>query len=438
MHSAFCRVLSPLFALLVFTMAASAQPSRAPSLTIASPASVEAGLAESKNGKILVVVMDSHVNSPNLWVAWNDATVKEWIANNATCLRYERGSYNPQQGDFKALESVDHGVVAFRNGEIYDRDTSFATAADLLEWLKRVKEGTITAEYARARAGERLDTTPSETRVILAERLDRVGDTAGADAEYAWLIERQLSRQRGRSDERYMPQSNWIFPNLSPDANKRGIAHLKADKDAVARLAIIRDKAATDAETNPDDRAAIVAWFGVQQIVPDLPRIVAWYERISKGTAHASQAKQLWSGVFLALVNAGDWATAGRIMDRPLGKLGVHTMRAEAIQMMGSEMPNETGPIVAREGDAASVYWGSMYYAALLAADRETDARLIAETLIEYSNRPITHRSLVRMALQAKEPREIHRDWADIADSNEKTIEKIRPEVDEALKAAAK
>lgn len=413
-----------------------ATPMNDKSVPIASNTSFSEGLNLSRQGKVLVVVLTSPGDriNPEVWAA---PEVKEWLDSYGTLLKYQPGMMNGEQESVQALIDREPGVVAFTNGELVDRDESFATPAQAMQWLRTLKPGPMTVEYARSRAGERTDTSRSATRIMFADRLDRLGLKDEADDEYAWAIERWLSTPAFDPAKGGDPSESMRGPNMKVGAYRRGVGHLKKDADAQSRLIRSRDAAATLVEVDPNNEFALIRWQQMLVVVPDTDRVLAWFGRMRREEKYKKVASENWQWINGLLISEGRWADAGRIIDNPSGKLSALIRRVDMVEVSGA--PNKEagapGPLLGLPGEREAVVEGSIMYGTLLAAGREQEAGVIADTLIERFQSPKVQRALVKGALKAKSVRPVHLDWADIAAREPQPGDNLRAEVQAALDA---
>jgi hypothetical protein len=102
--------------------------------------SVEQGKASARDSRVFLVLV-ARINDPlvqNDGRVWGDERVKAWIAAHGSAMHFK------SEGELDALKELDAyapAVIAFREGVECDRDTRFATADDLIEWLGQVERG---------------------------------------------------------------------------------------------------------------------------------------------------------------------------------------------------------------------------------------------------------------------------------------------------------
>lgn len=427
------------FAMLMCTAACFAQvtrPSARPNIPVATSAVYVKGLEESRNGKALVVLVDAYPENADIAV-WSSPEVQEWLQANGRVLRFFTGSENGESGA-KELYDQRPGVAMFLRGEFADRDLSFKTSKEALAWLKAACPGPLTIGYARERAGTRGDQTSWSRRLVFAERLDRLGQLTEADKEYAWILESWLTAPVFDGSSGGDPSESMRGPELEIASYKRGVAALKADPEALARLTKARDAIAEQVERDPTNPFAMVRWQQTLAVVPDVDRIIRWYEKIRKDQRLSVVASEHWDWVQGTLVHADRWADAGRLLDRPSGKLAALIRNVDLVELSGApdKVAGAPGPLIGMPGEGEAIVKGSIMYGSLLAAGRDDDAKIIAETLLERFHSPKVNRALVKAALKGKAVRPVHLEWADIAAKEPQPGDDLRAEVQAALDSA--
>jgi hypothetical protein len=359
-------------------------------------------------------------------------------------MQYGRGTEGNELID--ELNWRPPGVLVYRNGSVVDEEIPFTDQSQLLEWLDVHDGGKLTAEFAYRRAAAAADGWKISARLVLADRLQRIGLADEADIEFAIaLSEWASSTFNSGVDSPHTPSALehlrlYDYALMHPQWPVRARAAALRSPEVLDRLIAARDKLFTHVE---QDSAAALRDRGffrlieVLSAVPDVDRLDAFLRKLAQDEQTRRAVDGLRQNAFFAFAKRELWEAAGRIVDRPLGWLG-RAYGSIAMMEAMSDAPNpRQGPAkkLFHEREGMLIELGSTLYASLLAAQRDRDAMLVSETLLSFVDSAQTRRELVRTALRAGQPRSEQVKWADEADSMEPGSEKLRPILDEALRA---
>jgi hypothetical protein len=412
------------------------------------------GLDASKQGKLLVVAIPADswpgMKEPNPLDQWKEASVADWLAAHGVAAVYRRDDSPVYRSNTnvvvkRTFNKTPPGLVAIRNGDIIDQTTHFKSADDLLAWLQLALKDDVTLEYARKLAGERTDGGPLLPRLVLAWRLDHAGKNHEADAEYEWVFEQTLRHKLPSGREQFTdPRYPDRYPAGRWQREERAADFAKRNPEAKARLITLRDSFAAQAETETDvhkRREARDDWFRLYHIFPNPDALLKWYKSQPPEPRPKRKFEAMHSlrrTVFHMLTEADRWADAGQLVDKPFGWATEQMMMLSAAEFMSADdTPNEKKQEMLEARVRAASEAGEIY-AALLAAGRESSAQALAEVLEEFDEEDenqIIRRGLLLMALDAHQVRPFHAQWADEADKNAAEDKKLKPRVEEALRA---
>jgi hypothetical protein len=424
--------LSPGFAL------AKPQPSAPPEFPLVTREAFDRALTE-KDKPVIVVGLAFHREE---WEAWRDPRITQWVSTHAAAFHCGVYSHDADE-QIDKLGSLFKGVACFYNGSLVDQDELFSDPESFLKWLNAIERGSVSLDYALSRAGPRTDACSRMSRAILALRLDRLGKTDQADEEFAWLLEHDLVDRAGEAASRRRSAapdfSDWLaFRRTHPEWETRGRRHLLADAAAQARLAAVRTTLASKADTDPANADVISAWLAIDEVSPDPDRILSWYLALLDNPAKRPLTDKHWEAVFFSLIYHERWADAGRITPRPFVSL---IAPARRVWQSVVEYPPLANPGKDREAremyQAGFAAQGGSIYAALLAAGRKDDARLVSTALFQVVDAPFAYGIVVEIALRAKQITPDLLEWAKIAD-RDPDGKRLTPEVEAALAAKSK
>jgi hypothetical protein len=409
--------------LLAFAVPSGAQQGSKTMLPYATEAAFAEGVAASKDGKVFVVVITNYDEESIARPVWQDADVQAWLSEHGTGLWASFGSWD-QKGPPapETQKTLSPGVTAFRDGKAFDHDDHFGNAKEALEWLEFVAKGEIPEEYIKRRAGTR-DTGSLPARLAFAERLDRLGRKPEADVEYGWALEQWL-----RMDGYAQPNPGGVRPravlwdpvtlfNQNYPFMKRGTEFAERDPEAHQRLASVRNELAEKAKT-PECQAA-THWLVASSIAPDAQQMKEVADRWMANPDFRRSAKAMRMACFVVLTEKGEWKAAAGLIDKPIGWVGEAFVRLSMMEGMadGRTSQKPGNDFMGKEYARAAKLSASIY-AALLAAGRENEADLVAQTVFQMWDMGAARAAFVEAALKAYQPRSSQVEWAKMADAD--------------------
>jgi thioredoxin 1 len=332
---------------------------------------------------------------------WVDEKTIAYFKDNAIAFQFDVDKEEKLAKDLK-IEAMPTMIV-FKDGKEIDRSVGFMSTADMIGWLEDVKKGKTKAaalaeeaKKLRENAGNRVG---EDGKVDIRERMDIARKLSRSDPdlaaqEYAWLWDNMLKHDQAY----YGVRLSFMVGDMQQLAQRHEGARAEFVKLRDAAEAKLKDKTAT--------RETLVDWIHLNQVVDDDDRTLAWYDRVKDDSAAARDIKRNERDLRRIFEEKKRWADMGRMYKNP------------AVDARGAVQQATFAPRMAR-GDEAEMLRTfaeqnaretiATMYAALLAAEREEEAKAVADILLDYSDTAESRRALVSRALEAGQARASHR-----------------------------
>lgn len=307
---------------------------------------------------------------------WPDGELVAWIDEHALAIQVD----GDERRDLVAAWDIEAypTMLAWKDGEVYDRLRGYADADELLAWLDaaRALDEPLTEDDRLAELEASTDMFDAMERKTLARELMDAGRHDDALRHYVWLWRESLDHDPAFVGVRGSFLVGEIGRLVSEHEPAREVFEVFYDE---AQVAI--------------DAGDASAWSDWQDLGPlfgqDDDVVVEWYD--AHRDEDGSLPSRYWTpsitrDVFDDLVARDRWAEAGMVLRAPhldaVGRLG---MASAIAQLSGEE---ESAWADAREEVGT-------LYAALIAAGRRDDAARTADAVFERRDTPDMRLALV-------------------------------------------
>ncbi len=323
---------------------------------------------------------------------WRDDKVVKWFDANGVAIQFDVDKERElaQKLKIQAMPTM----VAFVKGEEFDRIVGYKKADDLLAWAEGVKRGEKSTAAAlkkleRAKAGE--GRMGMQERLQLAQDLARAGEHEKATGEFVWLWHN-------------MAEEDPAMAGVRGSFMAMSMQQLAAEfEPAKEKFAAIRD--ATEARLKAGEKTwnDLDDWIVLNEVVGQEEKTLEWFDRI-KGDPGGT-FDRYWYRLEPLLERHNRWADRGKLIRDPMAKL--KQMHAQ-MKMVERMMPKD-----AQAGDPdlpARMFRdeAGRLHASLLAAEREEDARKVADEAVALDDTGAMRAAFVEWALKAEQPRAYH------------------------------
>lgn len=347
---------------------------------------IEAG---KKSGKL--VVLDATAT----WCApcksmdattWIEPSVETWLKNNAIAAQFDvdKDAESARTFNIAGMPTI----IAIKGGTEFDRVMGYKSAEQLLGWLQGVQQGKTEAQQQAA------PDLPLKERFRLAREKVMADRAAEAYADYMWLWEHL---DKTYPEEREQKIDGLVFC-------LRDIWHRLPEKKATFEK--MRDELAGKAST---DAGAARDYLALCRIVDDTPAVLKWFEDNRVKPGFGEMWKACGAQVEPALVQQSRWKDIGVLLDKPSERLRAVWERTQKNVARFTEEGRMDEVIVAEQSRYRAE--ATRLYVALLAADRDEEAAVLADEATKTDPSPFTRGSLLTKALDADQGRQTHLTW---------------------------
>lgn len=406
-------VLYPMLA--IVTVMAAAGPSRTddPPPIFAKLAFAEA-VAKTKSGeKILIVKATAAWCAPCKMMdktTWRDEQVIKWFDANGIAIQFDVDHDRDLAAKLK-IQAMPT-MVAFVKGEEFDRVVGYKSAADLLAWAGGVKRGekSIEAVRARVRAAPKGGAAEVNARHNLAQGLVQSGELDKATEEYAWLWVNSAG----------VPAYGGVRGSfMAGEMERLGAQHPPARE----RFAAFRDAAGEKIAGEKVDPEDLDDWVVLNGVVGEPEKTLEWFDRVKADARWRPLVQRVSFRLEQLLMERERWADIALIYPDPVAKLRQeHQLKqmtdAAARPGVGKEQQERMKATYAKMfRDKAG-----KLHAALLAADREKEAKELADEAVKLDDTGAMRVALVQWALKADEARMYHVQYAQEAEGKSDVV----------------
>ncbi len=346
-------------------------------------------LARSKaEGRLLVVDASAQWCGPCKAMergAWADPELVAWLHANAIAFQFDvdEDEALARRLSIQAMPTI----VAFREGEAFDRLVGLREPKQLVEWLAGVKRGETSTARAQARVHQ--GGASMRERMELASMLAMNEKLDEATEAYAWLWEHCLEHEPAFVGVRFsfLAQAITELTRRHPAARSR----FAAMRDALLPGAMIAE---VGSELLGD-------WFAMNVMLDECERTVRWFDAARPTLRLTPKALKLFElRVVPLLLERQRWADVGALYADPVATLRLALEHQEDV--LASPLPAEMREeleVVFRDQlirDAAQLR------ACLLAAGRSGEAEEVAAVARQHQGGEELERAFERMEREAK------------------------------------
>ncbi len=385
--------------------------------------------ANAADGKLLIIKGTAEWCGPCKQMdktTWVDAKVVQFVKDNGVAIAVDVDEF-PEVARTLTIEAMPTMIV-FKDGKELDRVVGMQTADKLLVWLENAKAGRTRAAMLREQAGNRVGPDGKvdiERRLEVARGLLDARDFSTALDEYAWLWDNMLDHDSGYTGVRL----SYMASDMERLASRHEPAKVKftAMRDALA--ATLKEKRSF---------LTFLDWMTLNEVVGEKQANLAWFDRVKDDESAKAWINAAWSRIERLLEDEGRWADVGKYVN--VSQFLSRQMRMAAANRNMPARGNPEQQAMLREMD--DNYTRDEFaktHMALLAADREADARRVADELIKMLDDDKSRVALVTMVVDTGLARDWHTALLDEADAkapdtlNERV--ELRRRLERALKA---
>ncbi len=395
----------------------------------------EAALERTKaSGKLLLVDFTAIWCQPCKRMdrdTWGDAGVRAWLAEHALAIQVDvdREKELARRLGIEAMPTV----VAFREGDEFDRITGYRDAQGFLAWTRDVLAGKRSSDALMERARALAGSDDVRARLDLARDLLRAKHYDAALEHYLWLwpATRESAALGG-------VRASFMLSEMAELAQKHEPAR-KAFSEILEALQARVDAAEVPAFQDWQEWTGMCGYFG------ESARIIAWYEmrRDAEGRLFGGEPADHVQSLIKEEIS--DLLIA---KDRPLDAVRLVTdgrVRAQGFvdQYRTVVDANERFPV---DEDGQMIAWQreklradlSRLYAALLLAGRIDEAVGVADLLLRTLDDPQSRLALVRAGIDIVKRREpSFSAWLDEAEAGGASVRMVRRKLEKLPEAGA-
>lgn len=386
---------------------------------------VEAKTKARDTGKLFVVDATAEWCGPCKKMdrtTWVDEKVVAWVKENAIAIQVDVDK-EPELAEHLKIKAMPT-IIVMRNEETLDRAVGYKSAEQFLAWMGELKNGRVELKPPEdVAAGGKANI---QEHLQYAQRLVERGELDKATAEYAWLWENMLKHDRNYAGVRVSFMAG-DMESLAADheAAKKRFTELRDATEERLKEFPAGSKSPTGARLRTD-------WVVLNRIIGDAARTLVWYdEQRAAGIA----VKDI-PGIEMmkqTIQQRGKPADIGALLGDPLTEVN------QTIEMPRVVMPDPNGGGDAGGPSADDLRRADLgvLYGSYLAADRGSDATIVAGRCFKVDDTPQMRMTLVKYAILVGRPLEKHREWLEQAAAAGGDVASLRTDLEKALQRAA-
>jgi thioredoxin 1 len=401
------RSIAALATLAVLVLSLSLDAARAEPAFFTDKPYAQAKDQAQREGKLLLVKATAAWCGPCKVMdrtTFKDQAVVDWLTERAVSVSVDVDD-EPELAQRLGVRAMPTTIL-FKGDEELSRVVGLRKAPDFVRWL--IEHGGRGGPASRAEP----ERSPMHRRLVAARELARGGEAERATEEFVWLWENIEDVEPGMSGVRVSFMAS-------------DMRDLAADH-AGARTAFgaLRDEARARSEKSPRDAESLRDWLVLsERVLGDRDAVVGWVDEI-KGRSNARRLfAQVDDIVSPVLIDRGEWAVLGSLIDTPDRRL---RNDARILDAPAGDAEQRTRYERVFRGNAARMH------AALLAANRDRAAWDAAEYAMDTLDDPKTRAELVETAHKAGVLTQRHLDLLDPDEpAHTELLERARPGLEE-------
>jgi len=236
----------------------------------------EAVARSRDDGRVLIVMGTAEWCGPCKQMdrtTWVDTRLIEWFREHGLAIKVDvdKDPELAKQLRIRAMPTM----IAYRNGEEFDRVMGYRDAAGMLAWCADIKEGRTQLDRLRASAGARPvndeGVVDTQARMELASNLELNGRLDEALDEYVWLWENMVAHEPAMVGVR----NSFLVGYMKKLAERH--------PPALERFTRMRDDAQSHLQGEGGPTWALLEdWIGLCEVIGDQAAVLAWFDRIKE------------------------------------------------------------------------------------------------------------------------------------------------------------
>lgn len=359
---------------------------------------------------------------------WRDEKVVAWLKEHAFAVAVDVDKQRAVARDLKIRAMPT--IIAFKDGEEFDRIVGYKSPADFLVWLEGLAQGKKSIEALREHTAPKGEGRENiEARLNLARSLAASGDIEEATREYVWLWENMLVHNPAMVGVR----GSFMASEMQNLANESDVA-----REAFRAL---REKAAEALKREKVEYRELDDWIVLNKVIDDEKATLTWFDQAKEDPRWGGMMSMISFRLEELLLANERWADLGKLHRSPMEQLKRdHQMIAmfarfrPQVDGLTDEMQKELEDMPHRNfRDKAGVL-----YASLLAAKRHDVAEKLAQEARRLDGSSAMLHALVSTALRARQPRAEHLEWISSQAGADAVLRTLELQVRDGLKRSPK
>ncbi len=303
---------------------------------------------------------------------WSDAKVIEYLQEHGITVIAVDIDAQPDIATEHKVTSIPT-MVAFRDGDRADQIVGAVNSPELLAWVGHVLDGRTHAEILQRQINDRSDMSMRQ-RLDLAKELVDAGKLDEAIEEYTWLWEHMLEHETSL----YGVRISFMINDMKNLAQRH--------KPALETFTGLRDALTEEMKNGDRSRENQIDWLVLNiRLLKDDQTVAEWVDHIQDRDDGIDTMREMGSLMQDWLLDHKRWAMAGQVLR------SAETINSRARQfrsMLADEqrydgMDKNIAARLKARSDQREIEKFARIHAAYLAADRQDDAWLIYDAMLE-------------------------------------------------------
>lgn len=334
----------------------------------------------------------------------SSGTMARWLEEGITVIRVNI------RADLDAARALHVGqmpaYIVFKDGEEFDRfGKQSLRGEDAEKWLVEVRGGARRHARLLEEAGDRgQGKVDVDRRRRLAAELVEAGEYVLAREEYVWLW-----KNIGKHSRAHVGVRGSFMAGEMQD-----LAAL--DRESRDAFAALRDETEADLKADRGTWQTIDDWLTLNDVVGDQDRVLAWFDRVKETPEGRATIGRVGYRLGALLLEHRRWKDYVLTNPRPLSDIRSAKEARDMHPGVGGRLMDDpvTGERVSVQ-DRLFRHKCAELYAAFLGAEKDDEARKIAELAMEFDTEPQMIVALVRGAHEIGQERAEHLEMLEAA-----------------------